>query len=79
MKENTYPEKHGLCGVYYRIQRGGKWESVCISDMTGEEIATTTENMDKETLRRLVATLADSLHFVGELGNIYSSTEDKYD
>ena len=74
MDKNKYPRQHGLCGVYYRVQRDGQWENICVSDMTKEEIEKVTGNMDKETLARLVQVLASTIHDIGELGHIYSRT-----
>ena len=73
MPDKIYPRKHGLCGVYYRVNRNDKWESVCISDMTKAEIAEVTKVMDKDTLVRLVTVLAGSLHDIAEIGHIYET------
>ena len=71
---DKYPRQHGLCGFYYRVQRDGKWENICVSDMTNEEIEKVTRDMDKETLTRLVQGLASTLNDIGELAHIYSRT-----
>lgn len=33
-----YPTPRELCGVYFRAERDGKWQNVCFSDMTDEEM-----------------------------------------
>lgn len=33
----TYPTKRDLDGVYFRVERDGKWEPICYTDMTEEE------------------------------------------
>lgn len=32
-----YQEKRNLDGYYFRVQRDGKWQNVCFSDMTEDE------------------------------------------
>ena len=33
----TYPTKRDLDGIYFRVKRNGKWDSICYTDMTDEE------------------------------------------
>lgn len=33
-----YPKQRNLCGIYYRVKRNDKWDNICISDMTDDEI-----------------------------------------
>lgn len=42
-----YPKQRNLCGIYYRIRRNDKWENVCISDMTNDEINSIFSTIDK--------------------------------
>lgn len=31
-------EKRNLDGAYFRVERDGKWQSICFSDLTDEEM-----------------------------------------
>jgi hypothetical protein len=55
-----------LDGVFFRVQRNNKWESVCISDMSDEERAEVLKDKDAVFLRRLVDILAMTIHDIGE-------------
>lgn len=33
----SYPTKRDLDGVYFRVERDGKWDPICYTDMTEEE------------------------------------------
>lgn len=55
-----------LDGVFFRVQRNNKWESVCISDMSDEERSEVLKDKDAVFLRRLVDILAMTIHDIGE-------------
>lgn len=63
-----------LDGVYFRVQRDGRWCSVCYSDMTADERkATIYDRMADKPLdeqvgyyRRLAELMADQLYSMGE-------------
>ena len=50
-----------LDGVYFRVQRNGKWQSICFSDLTGEEREEICKGRSAEWLKSLVYHLADAL------------------
>ena len=54
-----------LDGIYLRIKRDGKYQAVCLSDMTREELE---ENLPErgEWLKGAVIHLALTLHGVGD-------------
>ena len=55
-----------LDGVYFRINREGKWENVCFSDLTKIEREQVLKDKDKKWLRSLCETLADTIKNIGE-------------
>lgn len=67
-------KQRNLDGVYFRVQRDGKWLNVCYSDMTEDERNTviydrmSDKPMDEQVgyYRRLAEIIADSLYDMGE-------------
>ena len=63
-----------LDGVFYRVERNGRWCAVCFSDMTADERkATIYDRMDEMPLeeqvgyyKRLAELMADQLYDMGE-------------
>ena len=37
---------YDLDGIYFRVERDGKWQSLCISDLTPEELKSVTKDWD---------------------------------
>ena len=46
----TYPIKRDLDGAYFRVERDGKWQNVCFSDMTRDERDQVMEGRPEEWL-----------------------------
>lgn len=59
-------QKRNLDGVYFRVERDGKWDNVCFSDMTKEERNRVMENRDSEWLKSMCQILADTIADIGE-------------
>ena len=55
-----------LDGVYFRIERNNKWESVCYSDMTQEERDNATKNKSPEFWKALANHLANKIKEIGD-------------
>ena len=55
-----------LCGVYIRTERDGKWQNICFSDMTAEEMDKFLATKDKKWVDSLAKILAERLHEIGE-------------
>lgn len=53
--------KRNLDGVYFRIQRDGKWDDICYSDLTKEEMDIVLEGKDEKWVNSLIDILQDSL------------------
>lgn len=75
MTEASYPTKRDLDGVYFRVKRGNKWESVCFSDLTDEERHEMCVGRSEEWLVSLACIMADALHEVGDTFDIVRGDE----
>ena len=56
-----------LDGIYLRIKRGEKYEAVCLSDMTEEELKANLREDKGAWLKGAVIHLALTLHEIGEM------------
>ena len=61
-----WPVRRDLDGVYFRVQRDGKWESLCFTDLTAAEQDDVSKDMPVEWWRRLAWHLAGTLRRVGD-------------
>lgn len=59
-------QKKNLDGVYFRVNRDGKWDDICFSDLTKEERNEVMENRDIEWLKSMCQILADTIAGIGE-------------
>lgn len=59
-----------LDGCYFRVQRNGKFENVCFSDLTAEERETVLIGRNEQWLKRLCCHLADCIRWIGNELNI---------
>lgn len=79
--QNQYPVKRNLDGIYHRIERDGKWENVCLTDMTREEIwdTLTKHSNGNEPLwmRRCVEYLIRVLREIGDAEDIVRYSDDE--
>lgn len=69
----NYKEKkmnRDLDGIYLRIKRDDKWQSICLSDMAREELENNLNSERGEWLKGAVIHLALTLHDIGEQFNI---------
>jgi len=60
-----------LDGCYFRVQRDGKWDSICFSDLTEDERKQVLENKGIEFIRALAFHLAERLRRIGDELDIY--------
>lgn len=65
-------QKRNLDGVYFRVNRDGKWDNICFSDMTKEERNKVMENRDSGWLQSMCQILADTIINIGEQFDIVS-------
>lgn len=66
----NYPKKHELDGIYFRVQRNGKWENVCYTDLTEAEAKEKTKDKDVEWFKELARLLAMRLREIGDEFNL---------
>ncbi len=55
-----------LDGCYFRVQRNGKYENICFSDMTEEERESLLVNRSAEWWKSLCYHLAERLKLIGD-------------
>ena len=65
-----------LDGVYFRIERDGKWQSICFSDLTEEEREKVCEGRSAEWLKSLAYHLADCIKEIGEQFDIIAGEQE---
>lgn len=57
-----------LDGVYYRVERDGKWESICFSDLTPAERE---QVLEKETIVHVKSLCIHLANIIKELGDTF--------
>lgn len=62
------PQERNLSGIYARVKRDGKYQSVDLTDMTPEELAEYLDKwgMDYDFLKRLVQNLVEVIQEIGD-------------
>ena len=55
-----------LDGCYFRVERDGKWQNVCFSDLTSDERDTVMDDRGEEWLKSLCCHLADTIKEIGD-------------
>lgn len=55
-----------LDGIYFRVKRDEKWDNVCFSDMTQEEMKQVMENRDIEWLKSMCIQLGKTIRDIGD-------------
>ena len=55
-----------LDGIYFRVKRGDKWEDICFSDLTDEEMEDVLKTFDEPALRRMCKVLGKVLREIGD-------------
>ena len=58
--------KRNLDGVFFRIQRDGKWDNICFSDLTAEEKEDVGHGRSTEWWKSLAFIMADCLKKIGD-------------
>lgn len=54
-----------LDGAYFRIERDGKWQSICFSDLTEDEMKSVMKDKDTEWLQSLAIHLGNAIKTIG--------------
>lgn len=58
-------EKRNLDGAYFRVKRGGKWQNICFSDLTDEEMDAVLNGQTTIWLMSLCKHLGQVLRYIG--------------
>ena len=66
-----------LDGIYLRIERNGKFQAVCLSDMTREELEANLDPKRGEWFKGAVIHLARTLSCIGEMLDLEMRTDDE--
>lgn len=54
-----------LDGIYFRVERDNKWQSICFSDLTEDEMRMVMKGKDEKWLQSLAIQLANSIKDIG--------------
>ena len=63
--------QRNLDGIYFRIQRDGKWTNVCFSDMIEVEMLEVLEGRNEAWLKNMCIILARTLRQIGDEFDLY--------
>lgn len=55
-----------LDGIYFRVKRNNRWESVCFSDLTDEEMDKVLEGHSVELLKKMCKILGRTIRGIGD-------------
>lgn len=72
MSDKVYPVVRDLDGYYFRVQRDGKWVSLCFTDLTYEEQVTLTQERSAEWLQSFAIGMAGTVRYMGDTFDIIS-------
>lgn len=61
-----YPVIRNLDGVYYRVERNGRWHSIAFTDLTREEQERFLRTLSPEGIEKMVFILADTIRNIGD-------------
>lgn len=69
----NYPRKRNLDGVYFRVERSGKFENVCFTDLSPEEVEIIGKDKPAEWWKGLALALSDAIRDIGYVCDIERS------
>lgn len=55
-----------LDGIYFRVKRGNRWESVCFSDLSDEEMDVVLEGYTADWLKSVCKILGRTIRRIGD-------------
>lgn len=64
-------KRRDLDGIYFRVERDGKWQDICFSDLTEEEMYDIMDSKLEGWLKKMCVILANTLYGVGEELDLY--------
>ena len=63
---------YNLDGIYFRVERDGKWQSLCVSDLTLEELKSVTKDWDCNQLTIVAKELSCTLKELFDCPSVHS-------
>ena len=63
---------YDLDGIYFRVKRDGKWQSLCVSDLTPEELKSVTKDWDCNQLTIVAKELSCTLKGLFSYPSVHS-------
>ncbi len=63
---NTTQIKRNLDGIYFRVKRDEKWDNVCFSDLTQDEMENVMKNRDIDWLKSMCIQLGKTIRNIGD-------------
>lgn len=66
-----------LDGIYFRVKRGQRWESVCFSDLTDEEMDVVLEGHTADWLKSTCKILGRTIRRIGDELDICCGDEEE--
>lgn len=70
-------KKRELCGIYFRVERDGKFEDICFTDMTELERKRAIYDFSPEALRNMCMVLAGVVRNLGDMFDVSAVDGDK--
>ena len=69
--------KRDLDGIYFRVKRGKRWENVCFSDLTDEEMDKVLEGHSVQWLKSSCKMLGRTIRRIGDEFDICCGDEEE--
>ena len=69
----SFPIQRKLDGIFFRVQRDGKWLDICFSDLTEEEMDVILANRSEKWLKNMCKILGNTIRRIGDDLNITTS------
>lgn len=66
MNENGYPKRRNLDGIYFRVERDGKWQNICFTDLTADERTALMTDKPIEWYQNLIRGLVHCIRNIGD-------------
>lgn len=63
---------YDLDGIYFRVERNGKWQSLCVSDLTPDELKSVTKDWDCNQLTIVAKELSCTLKGLFDYPPVYT-------
>lgn len=75
MNEKKKIEFRNLDGVYFRVKRNDKWQNICFSDLTEDEMKEVLSNRNEHWLKELCIILGSIIRGIGDQFDIVRGEE----